>query len=384
MSSHPNQSPKGNILIVDDTPNNLRLLSITLTKRGYTVRSAINGSMALTGANAEPPDLILLDIMMPGINGYQVCQKLKNNPRTADIPVIFISAIDETLDKVKAFSIGGADYITKPFQIEEVLVRVEHQITIRKLQKELQEKNLELEQSNLELLRSNQELEQFAHVVSHDLQQPLQGVMTSSELLALKYHQCLDEKGNLYIERIRNASVVMQQLIQNLLTYSRAGFNGEQMELTDCEIILGKVLTNLETDITRKDAKIQCDSLPKVMANSIQLMQLFQNLISNAIKFQFKNQSPNIRISAQRRHSQNSSNYEEWLFIIQDNGIGIKPEKFEAIFQIFCRLNRSQNYPGTGIGLSTCKKIVEYHGGRIWVESEPGIGTSFYFTLPIR
>lgn len=154
MSASPTNLHKGNILIVDDTPDNLRLLSSTLTKRGYKVRSVINGAMALMGAQAAPPDLIMLDIKMPDLDGYQVCQRLKEHPKTSDIPVIFISAIDQIFDKVKAFSSGGVDYIHKPFHIEEVLARVENQLTIRRLQLQLQDQNNCLRQTQTELLQA--------------------------------------------------------------------------------------------------------------------------------------------------------------------------------------------------------------------------------------
>lgn len=384
MKSSLVEISKGNILIVDDTPNNLRLLSVTLTQQGYEVRSAINGSMALTGAKVEPPDLVLLDIMMPGMSGYEVCQYLKADEITRDIPVIFISATNEVINKVKAFEVGGADYISKPFQVEEVLARVEHQLTIRRLQQQLQEKNLELEKSNFELARSNAELERFAYIVSHDLQQPLQRVMTCSELLTLKYQHCLDNKANGYIERIKNTSLLMRKLIHDLLVYSRIGSQTQSLTICDCNLVLEKVLANLETEIDLNKAVVKFDFLPKISANETQLIQLFQNLISNAIKFQPPEHSALVNISIERKNECHAIGINECLFGVHDNGIGIDMQNFQQIFEIFKRLPESKNYPGTGIGLSTCKKIVENHGGRIWLESELGVGTSVYFTLPIN
>ena len=383
MKSRLAKTSKGNILIVDDTPNNLRLLSVTLTQEGYEVRSAINGSMALTGAKMEPPDLVLLDIMMPDLSGYEVCQYLKADPITRDIPIIFISATNEVINKVKAFEVGGADYISKPFQVEEVLARVEHQLTIRRLQQQLQEKNIELENSNLELARSNAELERFAYIVSHDLQQPLQRVMTCSELLTLKYQHCLDNKANGYIERIKNTSLLMRKLIHDLLVYSRIDSQNQGLSVCDCNLIIEKVLTNLETEIALKKAVITCESLPHIPANEMQLIQLFQNLISNAIKFQPPEHSAVIKISIEPKSDFHTMGKDQWLFGVHDNGIGIDQQNFPQIFEIFRRLPESKNYPGTGIGLSTCKKIVENHGGCIWLESQLGVGTSFYFTLPM-
>jgi two-component system sensor histidine kinase/response regulator len=168
---------RGNILLVDDTPDNLRLLSTMLTEQGYEVRSVINGAMALMGVQAEPPDLILLDINMPQMNGYEVCQQLKAGDRTREIPVIFISALEDVLDKVKAFAVGGVDYITKPFQVEEVLVRIENQLTICRLRKQLQEQNAQLQQQMLELQELNSLKEEFLHAVSHDLRTPIMGTL---------------------------------------------------------------------------------------------------------------------------------------------------------------------------------------------------------------
>ncbi len=178
---------QGHILIVDDTPDNLRLLSKTLTEQGYEVQCAINGKLALMAVTNEPPDLILLDIKMPEMDGYEVCERLKTQEETAEIPVIFLSALDDVFDKVKAFKVGCVDYITKPFQVEEVFARIENQLTIRRLQRQLQDKNFKLEQLNQELQRSNQELEEFAYVVSHDLQQPLQTITGFAEtVISLK------------------------------------------------------------------------------------------------------------------------------------------------------------------------------------------------------
>ncbi|MFQ5435357.1 MAG: response regulator, partial [Anaerolineae bacterium] len=179
---------KGDILIVDDALANLRLLSTMLTQHGYEVRGVVNGVMALTAVAAEPPDLILLDIKMPGISGYEVCQQLKANPDTSHIPVIFISALDEVLDKIEAFNAGGVDYITKPFQVPEVLARVKTHITLHNLQIQLAEKIVQLEKlagdltdTNRALKASNDELDAFAHTVAHDLKNPLGSIILSAD-----------------------------------------------------------------------------------------------------------------------------------------------------------------------------------------------------------
>ena len=368
-------SVQGKILIVDDKLENLKVLESTLEQQGYEVRKAINGSMALMGANAEPPDLILLDIKMPDMDGYEVCQKLKSNPQTKNIPVIFLSALDDVVDKVKAFTVGGVDYITKPFQAEEILVRVQNQLQIRHLQQQLQAQNQHLSELNQELTHSNQELEQFAYVVSHDLKQPLQVILGYAKLLH-KHHQDSSESKLIQgLAQIVKSSTRMQQLIDDLLAYSRVGARKLELKSIDCNLVLTQVLENLQVAIQESNAKIDCDSLPTVLADETQLIELLQNLICNGIKFCPPERSPKVTISAKKQDR-------EWLFEVSDNGIGIELENCDRIFQMFQRLHSDREYPGTGIGLATCKKIVEHHGGRIWVESEFGKGTRFYLTLP--
>lgn len=366
---HTFDLPKADILIVDDTPDNLRVLSAMLTNRGYEVRKALNGQRAIASVQSEPPDLILLDIKMPEMDGYEVCRQLKSTAQTSEVPIIFISALDDALDKVKAFAAGGVDYVTKPFQEAEVMARIEHQLRIQRLQHQLL-------QQNEELLRSNRELEQFAYVVSHDLQQPLQSVTGFVKLLQLKYDTVLDEVAQDYLTRIHETGGRMQRLIQDLLAYAQVDRQEEALQILDCNLILNQVLENLQGAIAAKQAQLTYPSLPVVKGSETQLIQLFQNLISNGIKFVPSDVIPaiHIQVGCEKSH---------WLFSVQDNGIGIKPEHLEQIFGIFQRLHSAQKYPGTGIGLATCKKIVERHQGQIWVESQVGEGTTFYFTLPV-
>ncbi|MFO7030836.1 hybrid sensor histidine kinase/response regulator [Limnospira fusiformis CCALA 023] len=367
---------KGSILIVDDTPDNLRVLSATLGDRDYDVQCAINGQLALMAVANQPPDLVLLDIKMPEMDGYQVCEALKSQQKTADIPVIFLSALDDVIDKVKAFAVGGVDYITKPFQVEEVLARVEHQLTIRRLQKQLQNQNLRLQQLNEDLKRSNRELEQFAYIVSHDLQQPLQTITGFAELmLTLKSQINLEEEAEEYVLPILDEGMRLQELIKNLLHYSRVGTKQAAFEATDCNIVLGETLSNLSLAIQESGATITSEKLPIVFCDRLQLGQLFQNLIANAVKYHRPGIPPKITVSVMPKN-------QNWQFGIHDNGIGIPADKTQRIFQIFQRLHTHQEYPGNGIGLAICRKIIDRHRGEIWVESDLDVGTSFYFTLP--
>lgn len=365
------------ILIVDDQPDNLRVLSSMLVLKGYNVRKALNGEMALSTCQKVVPDLILLDIMMPDLDGYEVCESLQLNPLTCKIPVIFLSALDDSTAKVKAFSSGGADYITKPFQTEEVLARIHKQLTIERLQRQLIQKNQELQTLNEELQRSNAELEQFAGIASHDLQSPLQLIMGYADMLLWEYDTLLDEKAEHYLSEISKASQRMNQLIQDLLSYSRVRVGKAELEPIDCEVVLAEALANLQDDINTSGACITHDTLPIVLGDRTQLIQLFQNILSNAIKFRRPQVTPEINISL----TLNNENFAE--FKIQDNGIGIAEEDYPVVFEIFKRIHAYNKYPGTGIGMSLCKKIVELHGGRIWLTSQLHTGTTFFFTLTL-
>ncbi|KAF3891158.1 PAS domain-containing protein [Tolypothrix bouteillei VB521301] len=266
--------------------------------------------------------------------------------------------------------------ITLQKQAEQTLRQAKNQLEIRVQQRtqELYEANNTLQELNTELQRSNQELEQFAYVASHDLQEPLRAVAGYTQLLADEYQNCLDETATEYIAYIIDGAARMRQLIQDLLAYSRVGTKGKAFASCDCNTVVRQALNNLLVLIGENNASVDSDRLPTVMADSTQMVQLFQNLVSNAIKFR-REEPPKIQIKAELKD-------EGWLFGVKDNGIGIKSQYLERIFQIFQRLHSRKEVPGTGIGLAICKKIVERHHGHIWAESEPGVGTTFYFTIP--
>jgi PAS domain S-box-containing protein len=287
---------------------------------------------------------------------------------------------------------GMVEDITERKQAEEALkvyrdhleqlvaVRTEELKTAnQQLRQEIGERELverKLAQQARELARSNAELEQFANVASHDLREPLRKIKSFTELLERGYAGRLDAKADKYIAYIVDGAARMQTLITDLLTVSRVGRAELVTEPTDLEVVLGRVLADCEAIIRESAALVTHDPLPILLANPGQMAQLLQNLLQNAIKFHGP-ESPRVHIWAAQSEN-------EWILGVRDNGIGIDPQYAERIFLIFQRLHTRTEYPGTGIGLAICKKIVENHGGRIWVESRPGQGATFYFTIPVR
>jgi len=247
-------------------------------------------------------------------------------------------------------------------------VSIVEDISIRKAAEE------KLARALVNLERSNRELEQFAYVASHDLQEPLRMVSSYTQLLARHFEGQLDEKAKKYIDYAVDGAVRMQQLINDLLTFARLGTRGAPFNPVDTHALLGVVIKNLSVSIAEARAMITNDDLPVVSADASQLTMVFQNLMANAIRFRGET-PPHIHVSAAQRDR-------EWVFSVKDNGIGIDEKYKDRIFVIFQRLHTREEYPGTGIGLAICKRIIERHGGRIWFKSQPGSGTSFFFTIP--
>ncbi|MBW4460757.1 MAG: response regulator [Nodosilinea sp. WJT8-NPBG4] len=549
------------ILVVDDTPTNLDVLFDFLNNAGFKVLFAEDGESALEKSQYANPDLILLDILMPGMDGFETCRRLKQQETTAAIPVIFLTALTETTDKVKGLALGAVDFITKPLQYEEVLARVKTHLRLQTLSQQLQAQNHQLErevqerteaeaalqrqnqrsqlfadvilkirqslqiddilrtavtevktilqadrvliyrlwpdgtgsgvaeavqsgfpqvmgtvfpqevfpqdskeqyrqgrirslvdvaqdqqvspclvdflqqfevqaklvvpilaqgdlwglliahqcagprpwtvfetellqqladqiaialtQAQLleqetlqrqELARSNAELQQFAYIASHDLQEPLRMVTSYLQLLERRYKGQLDPDADDFIQFAVDGALRMRTLINDLLTYSRIGTRGHAFELTSCNTAVEQAIANLQLAIEESGTVVTYPDLPQLQADPTQLIQLFQNLLSNAIKF--RGEAP-VRIAIAVSQTE-----DDWLFSVQDNGIGLDPQYADQIFVIFQRLNNRTHYPGTGIGLAVCKKIVERHGGRIWVEADLDQGSTFYFTIP--
>ena len=249
-------------------------------------------------------------------------------------------------------------------------------ISERKLVQELLQASLDTQTRYAqELTRSNAELEQFSYVASHDLQAPLSTIAGYAQLLEKRCHNQLDAQGNKFIRNIVNSCGRMQALIDDLLEYSRVGRSEKPFDVIDCNLVFEDACANLQLAIRQDQASVTRGDLPRVRGDSFQLLQLFQNLIGNAIKYR-SSEAPMVRVSASRQG-------DSWVFSVQDNGIGIAEQYHPRIFQLFQRLHSEKQYSGTGIGLAICQRIVERHGGRLWLESEPDRGSTFYFSIPI-
>jgi light-regulated signal transduction histidine kinase (bacteriophytochrome) len=290
-----------------------------------------------------------------------------------DIPMILVSGALGDVTAVECIRQGATDYVLKDglARLPEVVRRALREKHERMLRHQVEN---DLARKVDELARSNADLEQFAYVASHDLQEPLRMVTAYTQLLGERYRGKLDENADKFIGYATEGAQRMQVLIQDLLAFSRVGRNEPSSKTVDCNAVLQEVVQTLATTIQESGATVSYAELPAVWADRTQVAQLFQNLIGNAIKFRGE-KPPVVAVQAEPAG-------ERWQFSVSDNGIGIASEHAENIFVVFQRLHARTEYPGNGIGLAICKKIVERYGGKIWMESQPGQGATFKFTLP--
>jgi signal transduction histidine kinase len=395
------------ILLLEDNPGDASLIEEMVNDSvNYSYELVIAETMedGMSLLKLGSYDIILLDLGLPdsdGINTFLNVQKV-----SFETPIIILTGLNVENIAVKAVKMGAQDYLTKGKVDPEILERsIKYSIERKKVQIELQNyrdnleeqvekrteeldkankrlkieiddhKQTELKMSNYlaELKRSNKELQQFAYVASHDLQEPLRMVASFTQLLANKYKGQLDSDADEFIKFAVDGAQRMQQLINDLLAYSRVSSRVEEFQLVDFEKVFNESLQNLKVSIDDNDARITNDSLPTIVADQSQIIQLFQNLVGNAIKFRGE-ETPVIHVAAEEEE-------DEWIFRVIDNGIGIDSQHNERIFRVFQRLHERDSYPGTGIGLSICEKIVERHGGNIWVDSKLGDGSTFSFTI---
>jgi signal transduction histidine kinase len=361
------------VLLVEDNPADVELELLTLRQDGFEV----SGDVAQTAeefterVRTNTYDLILADYNLPQWRGTEALDILRLE--NLDVPLIVVTGYlgeEKAVDYIKQ---GATDCVLKDrlARLPASVRRAQQEKRLRDQRRQVQE---ELAQKVAELARSNAELEQFAYVASHDLQEPLRMIANYTQLLAERYRGKLDEQADKYIAYSVDGAVRMQALIQDLLKFSRVGKAEIEPRTTDCRTVVAHALTNLQATVLESRATVKWDSLPVVKADPSQLTLVFQNLIANAIKFHGP-ERPVIQIDAEKKDH-------EWVFTVSDNGIGIPAENWQDIFVIFRRLHTRAEYAGNGIGLSICKKIIERHGGKIWIEAQANPGCSFKFTLP--
>jgi signal transduction histidine kinase len=392
-----NSDNKPLILIVDDLADNLRVLSTALQPHNYEVRCVKSGAMALLAIEATKPDLILLDIKMPEMDGYQLCQQLKSMTSTVDIPIIFLSALEVAIDKVRAFEVGGADYITKPFQIEEVLIRVKNQLTLQQLQKQLLEKNqrltreitkhqkteIELQKALTAAAEANRVKSEFLANMSHELRTPLNAILGFARLMEWDESLNSEQLENLSI--IRRSAEDLLALINDVLDMSKieAGRLTCNPHSFDLYVLLEMIEDIFQ--LRANSCKLQlifelAPQLPRyINTDESKLRQVFLNIISNAIKFTFTG-----GVAVRIKVNYLAHNQAQLFCEVEDTGMGIAEEEMEHLFQPFVQTRSGQrSNQGTGLGLAISKRFLQLMGGDIQIKSVVDQGTTATFYLPI-
>lgn len=392
------------IVVIDDVPANLHLLSNLLKQNGYLVRPFPSGNLGLIGIQHATPALVLLDINMPNMSGYEVCQNLKANEKTRDIPVIFISALDETLDKVKAFSVGGVDYITKPFQVEEVLARISTHLDLSRFQqllkqenylqaqqlaeqnRQLQEINRALETRNEELIHSTRLKDEFLATMSHELRTPLNAILGMTEALQDQIFGEVNEKQLKALDTLERSGNHLLELINDILDVSKIASGKFELDYTSTAIIplCQQSLEFIKPQAAKKTICLESNfpiDIPELPIDERRIRQVLINLLNNAVKFTPEGGNINLEVSYPIKIEEKT-----YLQIaIKDTGIGIALEHFNKVFEPFIQVDSTLNrqYEGTGLGLALVKRIVELHGGEVSLTSELGIGSCFAIALPL-
>ena len=375
------------ILLVDNNATNLSILVQSLSEAGYKVRVAQDGESAIAQIPYAKPDLILLDVMMPGIDGFETCRRLKAVPETQAIPVIFMTALSDVFDKVKGFQVGAVDYITKPFEIEEVLVRVDTHLAIQKLQNQLQIQTEQLQAEICDRQKAQEAVQIFLNAVSHDLRNPVTG-----GLMVLKSLQKEADKneGSVAVSRSILQRMIQSHdrqlaLINSLLETHANEMSGIRLErqAVDLFTLVSQLAIEWQPMLEQDESVLQnhvSPDLPLVNADSNQLWRVYENLIANALK----HNPPRVTLTLTAQIEQVPQSTSSMMrCVVQDNGVGIPPEQSSSIFELYQRGEQARRTVGLGLGLYLCRQIILAHGGQIGLISHPGTGSTFWFTLPL-
>lgn len=411
----PNSKIK--ILIAEDSPTQAEQLRYVLEQQGYQVSVAQNGLLALQMASELHPTLIVSDVVMPEMNGYELCRKIKADPVLHDTPVILVTTMSDPEDVIRGLECGADNFFLKPYDNDSLLSRVRyvlvnremrgadesgmgveiyfngqrHFITADRLQilnllmstyeaaiqrnKELNRNKEELQLLNAKLDNANKELESFSYSVSHDLRAPLRHIDGFVGLLESHIGNTLDEKGLHYLKTISKAAKTMGLLIDDLLAFSHMGRAEMMQSETNLESIVQEVIRDLKPEINGRKVQWKIAALPQIKADSAMIRQVFVNLLSNAVKYTRPRELAEIEIGAQGAK-------DETVFFVRDNGVGFDMKYADKLFGVFQRLHRTEDFEGTGIGLANVRRIIARHNGRTWAQSKLDEGSTFYFSLP--
>lgn len=369
------------ILVVDDQPNNLKVIANVLNDE-YKLFVANSGKNALLVLESEQPNLILLDVMMPEMNGFEVCERIKQNENIKDIPIIFLTAKSDIEDIQRGFEVGAVDYITKPFNLIELKARVKNHIDLYNSQHELKLLNERLSASENVLKLANDTKNKFFSIIAHDLKSPFSGFMGLSDMLANNMDKMKPEMIKTISKTMNEESQRIYNLLENLLEWSNTQIGLSDVNLVQIDLLelstgaIETFLQNANLKNIKLNNNIQKNTL--VFADNYMLNTVFRNLISNAIKFTRQNGQINISTI------ENTGN-RTYTVVIEDNGVGMKETVLKHIFDIGSKHTSlgTANEKGSGLGLVLCKEFIEKMSGRIFVDSEYGQGTTFYFTLPM-
>ncbi len=416
MKSKKNAISEVEILIAEDSPTQAQKLRSLLEERGYAVVAAPDGKQALALARRRKPTLVISDVVMPEMDGYEFCRQVKADPKLGDIPVILVTTLSDPQDVIRGLECRADNFILKPYDERYLLSRVEfalinremrqtdragmgveiffngrkHFITADRLQilnlllstydaaiqrnKELNHSQEELRSLNAKLEDANQELESFSYSVSHDLRAPLRAIDGFSLMLEEDQAAGLDDEGKRIIRVIRDSTRKMGQLIDDLLAFSRLGRKPISVARVDIAKLVGEVLEEVQAAAARR-ASVAVGPLPAAYADAALLRQVWINLLSNAVKFSGKRDEPRVEVSAYDDGA-------DTVYCVKDNGAGFDMRYHDRLFGVFQRLHGDEEFGGTGVGLAIVRRVVTRHGGRVWAEGRVDEGAAFYFALP--
>lgn len=411
-----NGERQGYIMVVEDSRSQAIILKSLLKKHDYKVRDFEDGSAAYKAALDEPPLLIISDILMPGMDGYELCRKIKSTRELKDIPIILLTTLQDSMDIIKGLQAGSDNFITKPYDPKYLLSRINYLLANRELRYQgtsdlvleimfngqkyainserkqildlllsvyenaiqqnykLVEAQSELRRSNEHLLNMNRDLEAFSYTISHDLRTPLNHISMSAQLLKQHYLDQLDEAGVSFVETIHSTTRAMAEMINDLLQFSRTGTINVHPAPIDLSEMCRRVMEWIQQDDPGRSIDVRIEENMILNADQSLLMVVVKNLLGNAWKYTSRKENPVIEIFTSEKEGKK-------VFCVRDNGAGFDQSRASNLFTPFVRLHSQEEFPGTGVGLATAKRIIERHGGRIWARGETGKGATFCFSL---